>query len=96
MDDQPKILKSVNPAYPPQALRSRKEGSVTVNALINEAGNVSDTGILKGLKDDMGLEKAAADAVRKWKFQPAKKDGVNVKVWKPIVITFKANRTGNP
>ena len=41
----------------------------------------------------MGLEKAAADAVRKWKFQPAKKDGVNVKVWKPVVITFKANRS---
>jgi outer membrane biosynthesis protein TonB len=41
----------------------------------------------------MGLEKAAEAAVRKWKFQPAKKDGVNVKVWKPIAITFKALRS---
>jgi TonB family protein len=92
-DEQPKILKSVEPAYPTQAQRFGKEGAVTVNALIDESGNVVNTGILKGLKDDMGIEKAAADAVRKWKFQPAKKDGVNVKVWKPIVITFKASRS---
>jgi protein TonB len=95
VDEQPKLLRSFDPVYPTQAARFGKEGQVTVNALINEAGNVTQTGILKGLKDDMGLEKAAEAAVRKWKFQPAKKDGVNVKVWKPIVITFKANPT-NP
>ena len=93
-DELPRVMKSFEPAYPSQAARFGKEGSVTVNALISEAGNVIQTGILKGLKDDMGLEKAAEAAVRKWKFQPAKKDGVNVKVWKPIVITFKANRSG--
>ena len=92
-DELPRVLKSVEPAYPAQALRFGKEGSVTINALIDESGNVTKTGILKGLKDDMGLEKAAEAAVRKWKFQPAKKDGVNVKVWKPIVITFKALRS---
>ncbi|MGZ7065127.1 MAG: energy transducer TonB, partial [Candidatus Aminicenantales bacterium] len=92
-DEQPKVQKSVDPVYPTQASRFGKEGSVTVNALIDETGSVINIGILKGLKDDMGLEKAAADAVRKWKFQPAKKDGVNVKVWKPVVITFKAIRS---
>jgi TonB family protein len=96
VDDQPKILKSVEPVYPAQARRFGKEGSVTVNALINEAGVVIDTGILKGMKDDMGLEKAAAESVKKWKFQPAKKDGVNVKVWKPIVITFRADKSRIP
>ncbi|MGA2363571.1 MAG: TonB family protein [Candidatus Aminicenantales bacterium] len=93
-DEQPRVMKSFEPAYPSQAALFGKEGSVTVNALISEAGNVIQTGILKGLKDDMGLEKAADAAVKKWKFQPAKKDGVNVKVWKPIIITFKANRSG--
>lgn len=96
VDEQPKRLKSVSPTIPAQAVRFGKEGTVTVNALINEAGNVIETGILKGLKDDMGLEKAAADAVKKWKFQPAKKDGVNVKVWMPVVIAFKANRSKTP
>jgi protein TonB len=96
VDEPPKILKTFEPAYPLHAKQFGKEGQITVNALINEAGNVIETGILKGLKDDMGLEKAAADAVRKWKFQPAKKDGVNVKVWRPVIITFKAGGTKIP
>ena len=96
VDEPPTIVKSVQPVYPAQAARFGKAGSVTVNALINESGAVAETGILKGLKDDMGMEKAAMDAVRKWKFQPAKKDGVNVKVWKPIVITFRADKARTP
>jgi len=95
VDEQPKVVKSIEPIYPTQAARFGKSGSVTVNALIDERGNVTDTGILKGLKDDMGLEKAAESADRKWKFRPAVKDGVNVKVWKPVVITFKAARPAN-
>ncbi len=90
VDEQPRTLKSVDPAYPASAQRLGVEGSITVNALIDETGSVIDTGILKGLKDDRGLGKAAETAVKKWKFQPARKGGVNVKVWKPIVITFKA------
>jgi TonB family protein len=96
VDEAPKLTKSFDPLYPAQAARFGKEGSVTVNALISETGAVTEARILKGLKDDMGLEKAAVDAVKKWKFQPAKKDGVNVKVWKPVVVTFKANRIKTP
>jgi TonB family protein len=89
VDEQPKVLKSPDPVYPPTAQRLGVEGSITVNALIDEKGNVIDTGILKGMKDDKGLGKAAETAVSKWKFQPARKGGVNVKVWKAFVIVFK-------
>jgi len=88
--EPPVTLKTIDPMYPPSAQRLGVEGSITVNALIDEKGNVIDTGILKGIQDDKGLGKAAETAVRKWKFRPAKKDGVNVKVWKPFVIVFKA------
>lgn len=88
--EQPKILKRVEPAYPPSAQRLHREGNITINALIDEKGNVIDTGILKGIQDDLGLAKAAETAVRKWKFQPAVMNGVPVKVWKPFVIVFKA------
>ncbi|MCX6569393.1 MAG: TonB family protein [Candidatus Aminicenantes bacterium] len=86
----PVSLKTVDPVYPPSAQRLGVEGSITVNALIDEKGNVIDTGILKGIQNDKGLGRAAETALRKWKFLPAKKDGVNVKVWKPFVIVFKA------
>lgn len=88
--EPPVPLKAVDPVYPPSAQRLGVEGSITVNALIDEKGNVIDTGILKGIQDDKGLGRAAETAIRKWKFLPAKKDGVNVKVWKPFVIVFKA------
>jgi TonB family protein len=86
----PKLVKSADPVYPQTAQRLGVGGSITVNALIDEKGNVTDTAILKGIKDDKGLGRAAETAVRKWKFQPARKNGVAVKVWKSFVIAFKA------
>jgi protein TonB len=90
VDEQPRTIKSAQPVYPAAAQRLGIAGSITVNALIDETGAVIDTGVLKGLKDDRGLAKAAETAVKKWKFQPARKGGVAVKVWKPFVIVFKA------
>ena len=93
--EPPRTLKTVDPVYPLSAQRAGVEGSITVNALIDEKGNVIDTSILKGIQDDKGLGKAAEAALKKWKFQPAMKGGVNVKVWKPFVIVFKtANKIG--
>lgn len=89
VNELPKLLKSVNPIYPSAAQRIGLGGAITVNALIDEKGNVIDTGILKGIQDDNGLGKAAEAAVKKWKFQPATKNGVAVKVWKSFVIVFK-------
>ncbi len=90
VDVQPQVIKSVDPVYPARAQRFGVEGEITVNALISETGKVIETGILKGMLDDSGLEKAAQDCIRKWKFTPAQKDGVNVKVWKSYIIVFKA------
>jgi TonB family protein len=90
VSELPKLVKSVEPVYPPAAQRRGVGGSITVNALIDEKGNVIDTAILKGIKDDAGLSRAAENAVKKWKFQPARKNGVAVKVWKSFVIAFKA------
>jgi TonB family protein len=91
----PVLVKQVNPVYPSAAQRLGIGGAITVNALIDEKGNVIDTGILKGILDDKGLGKAAEAAVRKWKFEPARKNGVAVKVWKSFVINFQPGATGD-
>jgi outer membrane biosynthesis protein TonB len=39
------------------------------------------------------FKKACEDAVRQWRFTPAQKGGVNVKVWKTFSIAFKKNKT---
>jgi TonB family protein len=89
--EPPKLIKTVDPVYPATAQRLGIGGTITVNALIDEKGSVIDTGILKGIQDDRGLGRAAETAVRKWKFEPARKNGVAVKVWKSFVIAFKAD-----
>ena len=71
----------------------RISGTVTVNALISETGDVLRTEILKGIKGDFGFERAAEIAVREWKFSPAEKDGIPVRVWKAVNINFRMDQT---
>ena len=93
VDVQPALVKRVQPRYPPLALNMAQSGTVIVNSLISETGDVVRTEILKGIKDGRGFERAAETAIKQWKFRPARKDGVNVKVWKPIEITFKLSES---
>jgi len=91
----PTLIKRLNPKYPLQAFNMGISGVVTVNVLISETGDVLRTEILKGIKGGYGFEKAAETALRQWKFRPAEKDGVPVRVWKAIDITFKMSQTPN-
>jgi TonB family protein len=93
VDTPPALLKKIEPKYPAQALNMGVEGTVTVNTLISENGDVVRTEILKGVKGDYGFERAAESAIRQWKFRPAQKGGAKVKVWKPIDINFKLSQS---
>jgi len=90
---QPALIRRVDPKYPLQAFNMGISGTVTVNALISETGDVLRTEILKGVKGGYGFEKSAETAVRQWKFRPAEKEGVPVRVWKSMDINFKMSPT---
>jgi TonB family protein len=85
----PVATRKVAAVYPPTATGAKTTGTVTVNALISEKGNVIDTEIIQGIKDAYGFNQAALQAVRRWKFEPATIKGIKVKVWMPISIVFK-------
>lgn len=91
VDVAPQVLRKVDPNYPPVAFRMGIDGTVVIKVLISETGDVVNTEILKMTERPFGFEKAALEALKKWKFQPARKHGVNVKVWKPLEIQFKRN-----
>lgn len=95
VDIPPTLIKRANPKYPLQAFNMGISGTVTVNALISETGDVIRTEVLKGIKGGYGFEKSAETAVRQWKFRPAEKDGVPVRVWKAMDINFKMSQTPN-
>jgi len=88
-DVPPRVTESPEPAYPPAARMMGTGGTVVVNALISETGTVLRTTVIRRSGSKQGFETAAEAAVRKWKFEPAWKDGVRVRVWKPVSIVFK-------
>ncbi len=87
VESPPRIVTRVDPVYPPIAYRMGMQGTVWINALVSETGNVLQAIFLRGTTAG-GLDKAAETAVLKWKYQPAQKDGVNVKVWLPVRVEF--------
>lgn len=89
VDSQPFIIRRIEPVYPPFAQTLKVEGQVTVDALISEYGDVLQVNTTRRIEGNFGFEKAAENAVKQWKFKPAQKDGVNVRVWKPFTIGFK-------
>jgi TonB family protein len=84
----PLVERKPQPQYPPIALRQRVEGTVEINALVDEKGNVTDVQLRTAAGGRTGLNEAAMDAVKKYKFRPATKDGVPVKVWYSVKVAF--------
>lgn len=86
---QPEVLKSHSPRYPIWARRRSIKGEVSLRVLISATGQVMDAEVMKCSQPGYGLEGAALDAIKKWEFTPAMKDGKKVKVWMNITMNFK-------
>ncbi|MGB7739985.1 MAG: energy transducer TonB [Steroidobacteraceae bacterium] len=82
-----KLLEMKPPVYPPRCLRLGIEGTVRLRVLVGEDGRPQDAAIGRS-SGDAGLDQAALDAVRTWRFEPAKRDGVPLRAWCIVPITF--------
>lgn len=76
-----------SPEYSEKARRKKINGNVTLSAIITSTGEVADVRVEKGL--GYGLDEKALEAVRRWKFQPAMKDGKPVSVGIMIETNFR-------
>lgn len=86
---KPEILSRVDPRYTEAARRVRLQGTVIVEAFIDETGRVRDIKVLKGLP--MGLDRSAVDAVSQWRFRPATFEGRPVKVLYSLTVNFQVH-----
>ncbi|MFC2164885.1 TonB family protein [Acidobacteriota bacterium] len=89
VDVPPEIAKRVEPKYPTYALSRGVGGKVIFNVLIGENGDVIEAALLRGINGPYGFNEESEKAIRQWKFVPAFKDGIKVKVWKTVSFTFK-------
>jgi protein TonB len=84
---RPEVISQPRPVYTELARRARVTGTVIVEAIIDQQGNVTNVRVLKG--QPMGLDKAAVDAVQRWKFKPAMLAGRPVKVYYVLTVNFQ-------
>jgi protein TonB len=87
---RPVLLDGPQPRYTEMARRAGVQGTVIVEAIIDEQGRVTDVRILKALP--MGLDQAAVEAVRSWRFKPATLAGRPVKVYYTLTANFTLQR----
>ena len=83
------VLVKGSPArYPTAAMRARQEGWVVVSFTVDPDGKTSDVKVVESQPRHV-FDRAAIDAVERYRFNPAMKDGVAVSSVKQQRIEFK-------
>jgi TonB family protein len=82
----PHAIYSPVPEYSDEARKTKHQGTVVVQAIIGVDGLPRDLHVQRSL--GMGLDEKALEAVRKWRFEPAMKDGSPVNVRVSIEVNF--------
>lgn len=80
------VVEKIDPSYPEPAIRAQVEGSVVLDIGIDETGRVTDVQVTRGLP--FGLSEAAAQAVRQWKYRPARSAEGPIPSRKSVRILF--------
>jgi protein TonB len=87
-DAPPVPVSSPAPRYPTRALRLRETGTVRVRVDVGADGVPTSTSIVES-SQSRDLDRAAQEAVRRWRFQPAQADGRPVVGSVIVPISFK-------
>jgi protein TonB len=74
LDEAPQPVMRLEPVYPPAARLRRQEGHVVMEFVVNEDGTTADITVLSA--EPRGVfERAAAAAVKAWRFRPGRREG---------------------
>jgi protein TonB len=85
----PTKIRDVAPEYPQIAQRASVEGIVIIEAVIATDGTVRDARVLRSIPL---LDRAALDAVRQWRYEPTRLNGVVVPVLVTVTVQFRLQR----
>jgi TonB family protein len=83
----PTLIRQVEPKYTKAARKALIQGTVLFSVVIGLDGTPSDLEITRSL--DPGLDREAMEAVAKWRFHPAVRDGKAVASLATIEVNFK-------
>lgn len=77
----------VEPEYSEEARKAKFQGTVLLSIIVDETGKTRDIKVLRAL--GLGLDEKAIEAVMKWRFRPAFKDGKAVPVAANVEVNFR-------
>jgi len=87
---RPRALQPIQPRYTETARKAGVQGTVIVEAIIDEHGRATNVRVVRGLP--MGLDRSAVEAIQQVTFQPAMRGGRPVKVYFNLTVNFTIQR----
>jgi TonB family protein len=86
----PRRISGSSAGYPAAAEKAHLEGTVAVDMVVTETGEPVELRIVESAGEI--LDKAVLDAVKTWRFEPARKNGIKVRVHWPARQQFRISR----
>jgi periplasmic protein TonB len=83
----PRTLYAPDPEYSEEARKAKYQGVVVLWVVVGPDGRVHDMRVARPL--GLGLDEKALEAVKQWRFEPARKDGQAVAVQVNIEVNFR-------
>lgn len=85
-DRKARLIYHIEPPYPNDARDKKIEGSVLLGFTVNHQGITESIQVKRSLYPS--LDQAAVEAVSKWRFEPAMKNGEPVSMWLEAEVNF--------
>lgn len=76
-----------NPTFTDEAVKTKYQGSVVLRLVVTEDGKAAHVSVVHGI--GMGLDERALEAVKTWRFRPARGPNGPEAVWVTVEVMFR-------
>lgn len=83
----PRVIYAPDPEFSEEARKAKYQGTVVLWTVVGPDGRVHDIRIQRSL--GMGLDERAIEAIRQWRFEPGRRDGIPVAVMVNVEVNFR-------
>lgn len=83
----PRVIYAPDPEFSEEARKAKYQGTVVLWVVVGPDGRTHDIRIQRSL--GMGLDERAIDAIRQWRFEPGRKNGLPVAVMVNVEVNFQ-------
>jgi TonB family protein len=83
----PRVIYAPDPEFSEEARKAKYQGTVVLWLVVGSDGHTQKIRVQRTL--GMGLDEKAVEAIRRWRFEPARKDGIPVAVQINVEVNFR-------